>query len=143
MAAWARVDVLVIDDFLLRPLGPDQAADILEVIEDRAGLRSTIITSQLPVAIWHEALGDATIADAVMDRISQNAAPPRTRGRVPAQGKAARRVWDRPIEDSRTCVAQTLVRYRTRVTPGPPRRDITPCVANYRPENAKEVSFRG
>ena len=50
MAAWARIDVLVIDDLLLRPLTPDQAADLLEVIEDRAGLRSTIVTSQLPVA---------------------------------------------------------------------------------------------
>ena len=49
MATWARVGVLVIDDFLLRPLSPDQAADLLEVIEDRCGLRSTIITCQLPV----------------------------------------------------------------------------------------------
>ena len=55
MAPWARVNVLVIDDFLLRPLYADQAADLLEVIEvievieDRAGLRSTIVTSQLPV----------------------------------------------------------------------------------------------
>ena len=50
LAAWARIGVLVIDDLLLRPLTPDQAADLLEVIEDRAGLRSTIVTSQLPVA---------------------------------------------------------------------------------------------
>ena len=73
MASWARIDVLVIDDFLLRPLNPDQAADLLEVIEDRAQLRSTIVTSQLPVAKWHEALGDPTIADAVLDRLLQNA----------------------------------------------------------------------
>jgi DNA replication protein DnaC len=71
-AAWARIDVLVIDDFALRPLSPDQAADTLEVIEDRAGLRATIFTSQLPIANWHEALGEPTIADAVMDRIGQN-----------------------------------------------------------------------
>lgn len=56
MLGWARIDVLLIDDFLLRPLPPDQAADVLEVIEDRVGLRSTIVTSQLPVAMWHEAL---------------------------------------------------------------------------------------
>lgn len=68
-AAWARVDVLLIDDFLLRPLSPDQAADTLEVIEERAGLRATILTSQLPVARWHEALGEPTIADALLDRI--------------------------------------------------------------------------
>ncbi len=59
----ARVDLLLIDDFLIRPLSVDQAADTLEVIEDRAGRRSTIITSQLPVTNWHEALGDETIAD--------------------------------------------------------------------------------
>ena len=44
----------------------------MEVIEDRAGLRSTIFTSQLPIAIWHEALGEPTLADAVMDRLLQN-----------------------------------------------------------------------
>lgn len=73
MATWARVDVLVIDDFLIRPLTPDQAADLLEVIEDRAQLRSIIVTSQLPIANWHEALGDATIADAVLDRLLERA----------------------------------------------------------------------
>jgi DNA replication protein DnaC len=72
MASWSRVGVLVIDDFLLRPLGPDQSADLLEVIEDRSA-RSTIITSQLPVELWHEALGDATIADAVLDRVLEHA----------------------------------------------------------------------
>lgn len=72
MAAWARVDVLLIDDFLIRPLTVDQAADTLEVIEDRAGRRSTIITSQLPVTNWHEALGDETLADAILDRLNQN-----------------------------------------------------------------------
>lgn len=71
-ASWARIDVLVIDDFLLRPLSPDQAAETLEVIEDRAGLRSTILTSQLPIPSWHEALGEPTIADAVLDRVVQH-----------------------------------------------------------------------
>jgi len=69
MASWARIDVLLIDDFLLRPLSADQAADTLEVIEDRAGLRSTVITSQLPINAWHEAMGEPTVADAVLDRI--------------------------------------------------------------------------
>lgn len=68
-AAWARVEVLLIDDFLLRPLSPDQAADALEVIEERSELRATILTSQLPVARWHEALGEPTIADALLDRV--------------------------------------------------------------------------
>jgi len=72
MASWARVDVLLIDDFLIRPLSADQAADLLE-IEDRAQQRSTILTSQLPIANWHEALGDPTIADAVLDRLLERA----------------------------------------------------------------------
>lgn len=69
LASWARVAVLVIDDLLIRPLTPDQAADLLEVIEDRAGLRATVITSQLPPAMWHQAIGDPTVADAVLDRL--------------------------------------------------------------------------
>jgi DNA replication protein DnaC len=85
MAAWARVGVLVIDDFLLRGLHPDQAADVLEVIEDRAGLRATVVTSQLPIEHWHEALGDATLADAIVDRLLQNA------HRIELHGESLRR----------------------------------------------------
>jgi DNA replication protein DnaC len=85
MASWARVGVLVIDDLLIRPLTADQAADLLEVIEDRAGRRSTIITSQLPIALWHEALGDATIADAVLDRLLEKA------HRIELHGESLRR----------------------------------------------------
>lgn len=84
-ASWARIDVLVIDDFLLRPLTADQAADTLEVIEDRAGLRSTIITSQLPIALWHQALSEPTIADAALDRILQNL------HRIELEGESMRR----------------------------------------------------
>ena len=65
---WARID-----DLALRPLTPAQAADLLEVIEDRSQRRSTIVTSQLPIANWHEALGDPTLADAILDRLSHNA----------------------------------------------------------------------
>jgi DNA replication protein DnaC len=73
MASWARIDVLLVDDFLIRPLNADQAADLLEIVEDRAQQRSTILTSQLPVTNWHEALGDPTIADAVLDRLLERA----------------------------------------------------------------------
>jgi DNA replication protein DnaC len=72
LASWARIDVLLLDDFVLRPLAPDQAADVLEVIEDRAQLKSTIVTSQLPVAMWHEALGEPTVADGILDRLLEN-----------------------------------------------------------------------
>jgi DNA replication protein DnaC len=69
LAAWARIDVLVLDDFALQPLSDAGAADLLEVIEDRADVRSTIVTSQLPVALWHEGLGEPTVADAIFDRL--------------------------------------------------------------------------
>jgi DNA replication protein DnaC len=85
MATWARASVLIIDDLLLRPLSPDPAADLLEVIEDRARLRSTIVTSQLPVARWHEAVGDPTIADAALDRLLDNA------DRITLTGESMRR----------------------------------------------------
>ena len=85
LASWARVSVLVIDDLLIRPLTPGQGADLLEVIEDRAGLRATIITSQLPVAMWHQAIADPTIADAALDRILDNAE------RIELSGESMRR----------------------------------------------------
>jgi len=85
MASWARTDVLLIDDFLLRPLGPDQAADLLEVIEDRVGIRSTMVTSQLPVTMWHEALGEPTVADGILDRLLENV------HRIELRGESLRR----------------------------------------------------
>jgi DNA replication protein DnaC len=72
-AGYARLDVLILDDLALRPLAAEQAADLLEVIEDRCGRRSTIVTSQLPVRHWHEVLGEATVADAILDRLVHNA----------------------------------------------------------------------
>ena len=65
--------MLVLDDLALRPLSAEQAADLLEVIEDRHGRRSTIVTSQLPVRHWHEVLGEPTIADAILDRLIHTA----------------------------------------------------------------------
>lgn len=73
MAALARIDVLVVDDLALQPLTAEQAADLLEVVEDRSQLRSTIVTSQLPLAHWHEVLGDPTVADAILDRLVHSA----------------------------------------------------------------------
>jgi DNA replication protein DnaC len=69
LATWARIDVLVLDDLGLRPLTAAQAADLLEVIEDRHQRRSTILTSQLPIHTWHDNLGEPTLADAICDRI--------------------------------------------------------------------------
>jgi DNA replication protein DnaC len=72
LSAWTRVEVLVIDDLGLQPLTNQQAADLLEVIEDRHERRATIVTSQLPIKQWHEALGEPTIADAILDRLLSN-----------------------------------------------------------------------
>ncbi len=73
LATLARTDVLVLDDWGLHPLTDVQRRDLLEILEDRYGHRSTVVTSQLPVAAWHDAIGDATLADAVLDRLVHNA----------------------------------------------------------------------
>lgn len=69
LATVARTDVLLLDDWALAALDGPTRADLMEVIDDRAGTRATIITSQLPVEHWHAWIGDATIADAILDRL--------------------------------------------------------------------------
>lgn len=69
----AKTDLLVLDDFGLGTLTDVQRHDLLEVMEDRYGKTATVVTSQLPVAKWHEWLGDPTLADAVLDRLVHNA----------------------------------------------------------------------
>jgi len=69
----ARTDVLVIDDWGLTACRDSERQDLLEILEDRYGSRSTIMTSQIPRDKWHEHLGDATVADAILDRIIHNA----------------------------------------------------------------------
>lgn len=68
-----RQDVLVIDDWGLAPLDDPGRRDMLEIFEDRYNRRSTIVSSQLPVAAWHEMIGDRTLADAIMDRLVHQA----------------------------------------------------------------------
>jgi DNA replication protein DnaC len=65
----AKTDLLIIDDFGLTALQGQQQTDFLEIIEDRHAKRSTIIASQLPVASWFDVIGEAVIADAILDRI--------------------------------------------------------------------------
>jgi DNA replication protein DnaC len=69
----ARSDVLVLDDWALTPVRDAERQDLLEILEDRHGNRSTIITSQLPPGKWHEYLADPTLADAICDRVLHNA----------------------------------------------------------------------
>jgi DNA replication protein DnaC len=73
LSTLARTDLLVLDDWGLQPLTDGHRRDLLEILEDRYGRRSTLVTSQLPVDTWHDAIGDATLADALLDRLVHNA----------------------------------------------------------------------
>jgi DNA replication protein DnaC len=68
-----KTDVLLLDDWGLAKLTAEQRRDLLEILEDRHGSRSTIVTSQLPFDQWHSSIGDSTLADAIMDRLVHNA----------------------------------------------------------------------
>lgn len=68
-----KTRLLVLDDFGLAPLGESERRDLLEVLEDRVGRQATLVTSQLPLEHWHEAVGDATLADAILDRLVHHA----------------------------------------------------------------------
>jgi len=73
MAQLAKTDLLILDDWGLARLSDENRRDLLEMLEDRDGRRSTLVTSQLPVEHWHEALGDPTLADAILDRLVHQA----------------------------------------------------------------------
>lgn len=73
LATLAKADALVLDDWGLMKLNAENRRDLLEVLEDRHGSRSTIVTSQLPIEKWHEVIGDPTLADAILDRLVHNA----------------------------------------------------------------------
>jgi len=67
----AKIDVLLLDDWGMGAIDSATRSDLLEIIDDRAASKATIITSQLPIEHWHAWIGDATIADAILDRIMQ------------------------------------------------------------------------
>ena len=69
----AKTDVLLLDDWGLEKLSLGQRNDLLEIMEDRHGSKSTLMTSQLPINQWHQSIGDATLADAILDRLLHNA----------------------------------------------------------------------
>jgi DNA replication protein DnaC len=70
---FAKTDLLILDDWGLAPLGDRERRDLLELIEDRSGRRATLITSQVPIEHWHDLVGDATFADAILDRLVHHA----------------------------------------------------------------------
>ena len=84
LLALAKTDLLILDDWGLAPLGQAERNDLLEVLDDRVGTRSTLITSQLPVEHWHAYLNDPTLADAILDRVLHAA------HRLPLSGQSQR-----------------------------------------------------
>jgi DNA replication protein DnaC len=88
----ARVDVLVVDDFGVAPISDQERNDLLEVLEDRYGQRSTIVTSQLPPSSWHDYLTEPTLADAICDRLVNNA------HRIALKGPSRRNAEKNPQE---------------------------------------------
>ena len=85
MTGLAKTDLLLLDDWGLAPLTESQRRDLLELAEDRHNLKSTLITSQMPVDHWHELIGDPTLADAILDRLIHNA------HRLPLKGESLRK----------------------------------------------------
>jgi DNA replication protein DnaC len=89
-----RQDLLILDDFGLQPLDASSRSVLLEIIEDRHGSRSTIITSQLPVELWYEIIGEQTIADAILDRLVHDA------HRISLTGESLRKQKNKNLEDN-------------------------------------------
>jgi len=96
----AKTDVLLLDDFGLAPLSDAHRHDLLEVLEDRHDRHATIVTSQLPVEHWHEAIGDPTLADAILDRLVHNAYKIALRG--DAMRKRQAKLLPQALSESRT-----------------------------------------
>jgi DNA replication protein DnaC len=73
MAQVSKCEVLVLDDLLISPLSQDDQKELLEIVEERYDRKATIVTSQLPIKAWHDAMQDPTLADAILDRLVHNA----------------------------------------------------------------------
>ena len=91
LRALVRVELLILDDWGLTPLDAGARHDLLEILEERHGRRSTILTSQLPVDQWHAVIGDPTYADAILDRLVHNAQ------RIDLTGDSLRRTRTRTL----------------------------------------------
>ena len=89
----SRTDVLLLDDFAMAPLKDAERRDFLEICDDRYQRRSLILTSQMPVAHWHEQIGDPTVADSILDRLIHNAY------RIELKGESLRKKRRKPGEE--------------------------------------------
>ena len=81
----AKTDLIILDDWGIQKIAAAQRNDLMEIIEDRHGLRSTSIASQLPIEHWHDFIGEATLADAILDRLLHNS------HRLPLRGESMRK----------------------------------------------------
>ncbi|MDC1174553.1 ATP-binding protein, partial [Bacteriovoracaceae bacterium] len=98
MKTLSKVDLLVLDDWGLNKLNEQERRDFLEIMEDRYDLRSTIITSQIPVGKWHGLIGDSTIADAILDRLIHNSYRIELKGESMRKNKSEAKVKDKKTE---------------------------------------------
>jgi DNA replication protein DnaC len=92
----AKIDLIILDDWGLAKLTAEQRRDLLEILEDRYDCRSTLVTSQLPVDQWHSVIGDATLADAILDRLVHNAY------RINLKGESLRKTSAKLTEEPET-----------------------------------------
>ena len=90
LARLGRVDLLVVDDWAMAPMQETERRDFWEICEERYQLHSTVLTSQVPVAKWHEQIGDPTIADGILDRLVHNAHRMELRGESMRKTKTKR-----------------------------------------------------
>ena len=97
--------MLVLDDFAMAPLKDSERRDFLEICDDRYQRRSMILTSQLPVAHWHEQIGDPTIADSILDRLVHNAY------RIELNGESMRKKRGRKPEEGARERVSTVLRW--------------------------------
>ncbi|MGE5509052.1 MAG: IS21-like element helper ATPase IstB [Chitinophagales bacterium] len=96
LAGLGRTDLLILDDWGLAPLTAPEARDLLELIDERSQLRSTLVASQLPLENWHAALADPTVADAILDRLVHNAY------KIALKGESMRKVIPGPASNEQS-----------------------------------------
>ena len=96
MAEIAKIDVLILDDFGLSNLTEENRRDLLEILDDRHQKGSAIVTSQIPVKLWHETIGNETLADAILDRLVHNSY------RIDLKGESMRKVRSKMEKDVST-----------------------------------------
>ena len=98
MLELARTDLIILDDWGLAAMTRPQRHDLLEILEDRNSLKSTIVTSQLPVEAWHEYIGDPTLADAILDRLVHSAYKINLKGESMRKKNATLTIQKHPAE---------------------------------------------